>query len=296
MSAAAARRPLAIRLLVAYFESSTPNYAAGLAFNALLTMFPIVLGLFALLGLVVHDPAVYREVVRSVLQVFPADAQPSLRQVLEEARRNAGTFGVLSLLGLLWAGTGLFGSLEFALDQVYRVAGRNPVRQRLIGLQLILVFVVAIVLDAALNAGIGFIDGQLLNAATYLNVVAGWLVVTYLLFWVYRYVPHRRMTTREVLPGAFAAGALVELLSLAFPLLYGLTHQASAYTKTFALLLALATWLYLMSQLLLMGAVLNRLIADERSGPAVPRGQQPPAVTLEKDAEAARIEVQEARR
>jgi membrane protein len=290
---AARRPPILVRLLFAYFESSTSNYAAGLAFNAFLTMFPIVLGLFALLGAVIHDPAVFREVERAVIQAFPADTQPSLRQALQEARHNAGTIGVISIVGLLYSGTGLFASLEFALDQIYGVRGRNPIAQRIRGVGLILVFAVAIVLAAVLNAAIGFLDGQLLNSAAYLNVVAGWLVITYLMFWIYRYVPNRAMTTREVLPGAVAAGALIELLSLAFPLINSLTHQASAYTKTFTLLLALATWLYLMCQLILMGALFNRLIAEERSTPSVPGPQEVAPATAEEHAEAPGVEARE---
>ena len=295
MSSPARPRPILVRLVIAYFESSTPNYAAGLAFNAFLTMFPIVLGLFAIVGFVVHGAE------QVVVQVFPGpEAQGTVRQVLQDATRNAGTIGAISLVGLLWAGTGLFASLEFALNQISRVGGRNLIRQRLTGLRLIAVFVVAIVLAVGLNAAIGLVDGQLLNAAAYLNVVAGWLVITYLLFWIYRYVPNRRMGTREVLPGALAAGALIELLTLAFPLLYALTHRASAYTRGFALLLALATWLYLMSQLLLMGALFNRLLAERRSARGVPDLQQAPAAVRVdgrgEDRQAPGVEVPEARR
>lgn len=289
------RRRLPVRLVLAYFDSGTPNYAAGLAFNAFLAMFPIVLGLFSILGFVLHDATVYRSVEAVVVQAFPADAQRPIRQVLRDAQNNAGTIAAVSVVGLLYSGTALFASLEFALNQIYGVRGRHPIRQRIIGLQLIAVFGVAIVFAVALNAAVAFIDGQLLNAAAYLNVVAGWLVITYLLFWIYRYVPNVRLSAREVTAGAAAAGLLIELLTLAFPFLFDLTHRASPYTRTFTLLLVLMTWVYLMGQLVLMGALLNRMLRDERrSAPAVPRLEDATPVAVAEDREPAGIEVGEA--
>lgn len=254
------RRSIVGRLLVAYFDSQTPNYAAGLAFNAFLTMFPIILGLVALVGIVLQDRAVLRAVERAIVTAFPLDAQAQVLKTQREVAAHAGTIGIVAVLGLLWSGTSLFASLEFALNRVYGLQGRHPLRQRLRGLRLILVFAVGIVVTVFLNAAIGFIQGQLLNITAYLNVVAGWLVISYLLIAVYRLAPNLRLTVREVLPGAIAAGALIELLTLAFPLIWRLTHRVSLYTQGVTFFFFLATWLYLTCQLLLMGAVLNRLL------------------------------------
>lgn len=279
------RGSLGERLLSAYFEGQASNYAAGLAFNAFLTMFPIILGLFAILGLFMRDTGFYRAVEHLLVGIFPVNARDSrdIDVTLNAASRHAGTLGLVSLVALIWSGTGLFASLEFALNQVYGVRGRHPLRQRITGLRLIGVFVAAIVLAVLLNALVALIDPNLAP----LNVVAGWLVLTYLLFWIYRFVPNLRLTSREVLPGAIGAGFLIELVSLAFPALYHLTHRASVYTKGFAIFFLLATWLYLLSQLLLMGATLNRLLrpAAEASAAEVPGLQEAAAAAVREDAE-----------
>ena len=252
------RRSLLGRLLWSYFESQTPNYAAGLAFNAFLTMFPIILGMVAILGVFLRDTDFYRQVLSVLVGIFPVDARGSteIEVTLRGASRHAGTLALVSLVALLWSGTGLFASLEFALNHIYGVAGRSVLKQRLSGLRLIAVFAVAVVAAVALNSVIGLVD----PGVAPLNVVAGWLVCAYLLGWIYRYVPNLRLTLREVMPGALLAGGLIELLTLAFPLLYQATHRATVYTKGFAIFFLLATWLYLLCQLLLMGAVFNRLL------------------------------------
>lgn len=278
------RATLAGRVVFGYFESQTPNYAAGLAFNAFLTMFPIILGLVAILGLFLRDTAFFTAVERVLVSIFPVDARDNrdVEATMRAATQHAGTLGAVSLLVLLWSGTGLFASLEFALNHIYGVAGRNPIQQRISGLRLVGVFVIAIVLAVVLNSAIGLIDSNLAP----LNILAGWLVLTYLLAWIYRFVPNLRLTFREVMPGAVAAGGLIELLTLAFPVFYRLTHTASAYTKGFAIFFFLATWLYLLSQLLLMGAVLNRLLrpVTPRSAGDVPGLQDAAAIALAKEA------------
>jgi membrane protein len=278
-----ARRSLVGRLLVAYFESETPNYAAGLAFNALLTMFPIMLGIFAVFGLFLSSTDFYRDTEKVLIGVFPLDNTRSIENALNTASRHAGTIGLVSLLALLWSGTGLFGSLEFALNRVYRVRGRNPFWQRVIGLRLILVFVTAVVLTVSVNSLLGG-----LGLGAILNILAGWVLIASMLAWIYRYVPNLRLTLREVLPGALAAGALIELVTLVFPVAFSVTHQASIYTRSFLLFFALATWLYVMSQLLLMGAVLNRLLRPLGSI-AVPAAEHPAAVAVNQDPERARV-------
>ena len=286
------RRSLAWRLLSAYQDSQASNYAAALAFNAFMTMFPIILGLFAILGLFLRDTDLYRAVEHLFVGLFTVNARDSrdIDVLLAGATRHAETLGIVSVLALAWSGTGLHGSLEFALNHVYGVAGRSFLRQRLGGLRLIGVFAVAVVAAVSLNSLTGLIDPNL----TPLNILGGWLVLTYLLFWIYRFVPNLKLSSREVLPGALAAGALMELVSLVFPVFYHLAHAASVYTKGFALFFLIASWLYVLSLLLLMGAVLNTLLQPPRPTSAgdVPGLEQAAAFAISQNAKSGGVEAQ----
>ncbi len=284
------KRSLLGRLLWSYFDSQTPNYAAGLAFNAFLTMFPIILGLVAILGLFLSDPGTKHQVVAVLVGIFPLDPRGAteIENTLNATTKHEGALLLASLVALIWSGTGLFGSLEFALNHIYGVAGRNPLRQRLVGLRLIVVFVIAVVAAVALNSLVAFVDAD----PALLNVAAGWLVCAFLLAWIYRFVPNLRLTVREVLPGAVLAGLLIELATLLFPLAWHSTHRASVYTKGFALFFLLATWLYLLCQLLLMGAVLNRLLRPVTpiSAGDVPGLKEAAAVALAQEAQAGGVQ------
>ena len=80
---------------------------------------------------------------------------------------------------------------------------------------------------------------------------------------LYRFVPNRTFRFRDVLPGAILAGILIELLSLAFPLYAKVAGSFNTYGAQFGLFFLLATWFYLLSQVVLLGAVYNRFRLGE---------------------------------
>jgi hypothetical protein len=126
------------RLIRRYGEDRADLLVSVVAFNALFSMFPIALGVLAIVGLILRRPDDLAMAQAIVLSVVPANSAASLLQAIDGARQSAGLFGLLSLVGLLWAGSGLFDALEMALDRVYRVPSRSLVRQKLMGLGMML--------------------------------------------------------------------------------------------------------------------------------------------------------------
>jgi membrane protein len=249
------KRTFIVRFAMAYGESQAGNYAAGLAFNAFMTMFPLMLGILALIGLVLRDPRVQAELELVLLNSFPADAHDQLEGTLTSVRHYSGLLGALAILGLIWTGTGLFAALEFALDNMFGARPRNFLRQRLMGLAMIGVFLVAILAAVALNALAAF-----LPTARFVGPVVGVLVLTGLMLAIYRVVPNRTSNLAELWPGALLAAVLTELVTLAFPLFTKLMNGFNTYGAVLALFFLLATWLYFVSQAILLGAVLNRML------------------------------------
>ena len=249
---------LPVRVLSAYGESRASNYALALAFAGFVSMFPIMLGALSIIGLAIRDQTTGRRFESLVLQVFPDSAQPEVLQALQGVKQSAGWLGVLSIAGLLWSASSIFATLEFAFTEIFGTSQRDVLRQRLMGLVMMVVLVVAIVLTVAVNALAAFfpfawITGLLIGAA----------VMVSLLVALYRLVPNRTFTARKVLPGALVAGVLIEVLSLAFPLYAKIAHSFNTYGAQFALFFLLATWFYFLSQLVLLGAVFNRFRLGE---------------------------------
>lgn len=269
-----AQQTVPARVLMAYGESQASNYALALAFAGFMAMFPLMLGALSIIGLAIRDPQTEAKFTLLVLQVFPSSAQPELQGALHGVKESAGWLGLLSLAGLIWSASSIFSTMEFALTEIFGTKQRDMLRQRLMGLVMMLVLVAAIVLTVLINAG-----GAIVASLSYLSwgksqivwvvsFVAGALVMVTLLVMLYRFVPNRTFKTRDVLPGALLAGVMVEILSFAFPLYAKVAGGFNTYGAQFGLFFLLATWFYLLSQLVLLGAVYNRF----RMGEPVHRG------------------------
>jgi len=252
------QRSQPMRVLVAYGDSRASNYALALAFAGFVSMFPLMLGALSILGLAIRDQETETRFQSLVLQLFPTSAQPELLQALNAVKKSAGWLGLVSIAGLVWSASSIFATLEFGLSQIFGAKQRDVLRQRLMGLVMMVVLVVAIVLTVVVNG-----LAALFPYAWVTSIVVGAAVMVALLVALYRLVPNRTYPARRLLPGAVLAGVLIEVLSLVFPLYASLAHSFNTYGAQFALFLLLATWFYLLSQLILLGAVYNRFRLGE---------------------------------
>jgi uncharacterized BrkB/YihY/UPF0761 family membrane protein len=107
-----------------------------------------------------------------------------------------------------------------------------------------------------------------------------------LLYAIYRVVPNTHIQHREAWPGALMAGLGIEVLTLAFPLYYGLTHQINVLGRGLFLIFLIVTWAYFLCHLLLLGAVVNRL----RLAGRVPQLHHAAPVALAEQAERRGVE------
>src|SRR3982074_3172756 len=139
-----AQNPLPIRVITAFGESQASNYAGALAFSAFLAMFPMMLGALSIIGLAIRDPATEARFQTLILQVFPGNAQPELQSAIHGVKQSAGLLGLVSLGGLVWSASGIFATMEFALTQIFGTKQRDMLRQKLMGLVMSVLRVVAL--------------------------------------------------------------------------------------------------------------------------------------------------------
>jgi membrane protein len=268
------RSSVAARVVSAFGASQASYHASALAFAAFLAMFPMILGALSILGLAIHDPGTEARFQALILQMFPGNAQPELQNAIHGVKQSAGWMGVASLVGLLWAASGIFSMLELALGQIFGTKRRHVLRQRLMGLLMMLLLVAAIAITVGANAVAAYLPYAWLT-----SFLVGATVMVALLVVLYRFVPNRAFKVREVLPGALLAGVLIEVLSLAFPLYGRIAGGFNTYGAQFGLFFLLATWLFLLSELVLLGAVYNRVRLEQPSADTAVRRRERRIVT-----------------
>jgi membrane protein len=239
-----------LRILAAYGESQASNYAAALAFSCTLAMFPLMLGILSLVGLSIRDPGTEAKAQTLIIQMFPGPAQSQLLSALHGVRQSAGWLGFLALAGLVWSASGIFSTMEFALTQIFGTKQRDMVRQKVMGFLMMMLLVVAVGVTVLANT-----LAALFPFAWITGFVIGSVVMVGLLVMLYRFVPNRTFDVGDVIPGALLAGVLIEVFSLGFPLYARYAGGFNTYGAQFGLFFLLATWFYIVSQLIMLGAV-----------------------------------------
>jgi YihY family inner membrane protein len=245
-----------------YGDDNGGVLVANLAFSAFISLFPLLLVLVTILGLVAaSDPAIRHDVLNAVAGQFPALGQ-QLTGNVHQLQRSSVVGLIVGLAGVAWGTTGLAQAGLFTMEQVWNLPGpaRPGYVQRLgraaefIGL--LGVGVVVTTLLAGLNA-----YGR--NAAIFvvLTEVAAAAVNAGMYLAAFRVLTPKGVPTRKLLPGAVVGGiAWTVLQVLGTYLVQHFVHSGSAYS-IFATVLGLVAWINLVAQVTVYAAEVNVVLA-----------------------------------
>jgi membrane protein len=279
-----AGRSLVAQTVRTYFRAGGQNWAAAIALNLLLSLFPIFLLILFVASLLLHG---HGEVSteRLVSDVLPPGAgRQQAVQALGAVRRSTGILGVLSLLGLAYAGSGLFGCMETAFSVVHRSRGRPWLRQKLMALSMIGVFAVltlaAIGSSSALAlvqeiaaARVGRPPVSLPGGGLLLQAPIGVAIGLVLFGSIYLIVPNLPMSVRRTWPGTVVGAVAFELLGLAWPYyIRTVGHNASTYGALFGLFALVTSYVLLLAQIVVIGACVNATVDERRERRGSPPG------------------------
>lgn len=263
-----------------------PLLAAGVAFYAFLSLFPAMVALVLLYGLVA-DPADVTAQMESFAAALPAEAQAlvtSQLQSLAASSQQSLGFGLLVAVALsLWSASAGVGNLITAINAAYdEEETRGLVRRKGLALGLTLGAIVFVVVAIGLVA-VAPVVIEALGLPTWLEVVVEvgrWvgllLAVMLALAVLYRTAPDRDAPKmRWVSVGAVVATVLWMLASAGFSLY---VDNFGSYGRTYGPLagvVVLMLWLWITSYAVLLGAEINAE-AEQQTGRDTTRGEPQP--------------------
>ncbi|WP_422026270.1 YihY/virulence factor BrkB family protein [Roseovarius sp.] len=242
--------------------------SAGVAFYAMLSIFPALTAVIAIWGLVA-DPQTIGEQIGLARQLLPEEAFRILEdQVATVIAQTASTLqltGLLSLVLALWTARNGVASLVRGLNAAYREAHRPNVVKRYavaIGLTLLLIFVALFAFAAVVMVPIVLAFTALPFGVELLVSAIKWLIVIGVVFFsiglLYRWGPNRRPAQVPWLsPGAVFAVLTWAAGSIAFSLYIRNFGSLNEVYGSIGAAIALQLWYYLSAYLVLFGALLN---------------------------------------
>ncbi len=261
-----------------FSDDNVTDWAAALTYYSVLSLFPALLVLIAILGLV-GGPKTTKALLDIVTQVAPSGAADTFRPTIEGVVNSKGGAGAVFGFGLLaavWSASGYIGAFFRASNQVWEIEeGRGPVRLiplRLAVTVLLLILVAAIVLALMISGPIAEAVGNVVGlGSTAVTVwsIAKWpvilIVVSGIVAFLYYVAPNARLPGfRWVTPG----GLLAVVLAIVASLLFGVyVANFGSYNATYGALggvIVFLLWLWIVNNALLFGSELDAELERSR--------------------------------
>lgn len=265
-------------------EDECADMGASLAYYALFSLFPLLLVVLSVFGFVAGPGSGAREqILLLARESFPPSAYGTVLDTLNSLSENRGAVGVVGFATLLLGASGFFGALDKSFQKIWRAHLEAPAdggllskmlaaaRQRALAFALVLGCVLLVlasmlaglVIEALLAVAQGVtgvvpfirLDEVWVLQAVQLGV--SFVVLALVLALLYRALPPAAVRFGDVWLGALAAALL--LLALQRLVVGGVVNLGADYQSYGVIggVMLLMFWIYLTSQVLLLGAELS---------------------------------------
>jgi len=121
------------------YEDNLTGMASMVAYNLLLSLFPLALIALFIAGQVLSSQEVETSVVHDLEQLFPTAAESTLLSALRTLRTSSTTVGLAALVASLWVGSSFWGALDTAFCRIYHRPCRSWVRQKVFAIGMLVV-------------------------------------------------------------------------------------------------------------------------------------------------------------
>src|SRR5918992_2514491 len=265
------------RTVTEFKEDNLTDWAAALTYYGILAIFPALLVLVSILGLI-GDSAT-QPLIDNLGSVAPGPAKEIFTSAIENLQGSsgaAGVFFVIGLLGALWSASGYVAAFMRASNAIYDMPEGRPIWKTLpvrVGLTVLLIVLtvisaVAVTVTGGLAEEVGNLIGLGDTAVTVWGI-AKWpalvLLVSFMFAVLYWAAPNvKQPGFRWITPGGLLAVLGWVIASVAFA--FYVSNFAS-YNKTYGALagpIVFLLWLWISNICILLGAELNAELERSR--------------------------------
>lgn len=297
---------LAYRTVREMSADDATHMAAGVAYYAMLSLFPLSVGLISLLGLVLDSAALEGEVITFFHSYIPGSKE-LLAANINATGSIRGFLGVVSFLGLFWSASLLFGAVTRVVNRAWDIHQDRPfyidkLRHILMAFSVAPLFLMSIGATASLHilgahdvpviGRVEFLDNDVITIVTrplpFLFTLAIFLLI-------YKFTPNTKTYWRYVWPGALLGAVLFEVCKSLFVFYLDNFADYERVYGSMASVIVLLAWTYFSGLILIAGAEFSseyermklglergRVIVDRH--PARPSAQSAKSPASEEDA------------
>lgn len=244
-------------------------HAGAFAYNAFLSIFPLLLLLSSVLGFILKSyPSIHEKIMEGIYSAIP-DFGSVIENTLKAIQSKPAVVGIIGLVGLLWTGTRIVYSLERGFRDVWGTEKRGFLKGRLLGVLVIAMVGVLGLASAGTYVGVSSFRNNMLKqggawtALAFLIAILFRLIFNFLLFFlIYMVVPKRKQLASRVAKGAFFSAVLFLLLQYVLDFYFGSLSHATVLYGTIGVVISLMVWLYFTGMIAFLGAEFIRALPE----------------------------------
>ncbi|HXF03424.1 MAG TPA: YihY/virulence factor BrkB family protein [Arthrobacter sp.] len=251
-----------------FTDDDCTDLAAGLTYYGVLSLFPGLLALVSVLGLVGQAEATTNAMLSMVEKVAPGQAVNVIRQPIEQlaSSQGAGLAFVVGLVGAIWSASGYVNAFGRAMNRIYEVDEGRPFWKlrpvmlliTVVVLLLAVLMMLMLVLSGPVAQAVGSFIGLGDVAVTVWNIAKWPLLVVFAVLMIavlYYATPNVKQPKFRWM----SLGALIALVVLALATLGFAFYVANfgSYNKTYGAIggvIVMLLWFWLVNLALLFGA------------------------------------------
>ncbi len=262
-----------IRRIIDFSYDSTDQHISAFVgqstFFIFLSFFPLINLIFVFAPFL---PFSEEQLTDLMLKVFPADLAKYVESMIKDIYSNgAPSFTIISVVVGLWASAKGLMAIRNGLNEIYHSREKkNYFVIRGISALYTLIFLVAMIVLTMLNLfGRQILDqikanhqeiGHVTDLIDRLSGVGSFLLVFILLWGMYTMLPSRRLLFRYQAVGAVFTASAWALVSSLFSLYIDYSISKSAMYGSLTTIISLLLWLYIMVNLIFIGAQINEFL------------------------------------
>jgi len=267
------------RALLEFRDDNAADWAASLTYYSILSLFPGLIVLFSLLGVLGQYPDTTNALLDIVRDLGPASAVDTLSGPIEDVTRDSGGAAALlgfGMLGAIWSASGYLGAFARASNAIYEVEEGRPfwkMRPQQIGMTLLMIVLVAalaigLVVSGPVAEAVGDVIGLGSTAVTIWGI-AKWPVmvgiVAFLCAVLFYWAPNvEQPKFRWISPGSLLAVVAWIVASALFALYVANFSSYSATYGSLGGIVVFLLWIWISNNALLLGQELNAELERER--------------------------------
>jgi YihY family inner membrane protein len=268
-------RSILLHSLHQFHENDLFTSSAAMSYFGLMALFPALLLLLA----ISNQFAAATYLLTRAVEVYPGSGN-FLRDTIRSLSSVSTGIIITCVVVVLWAGSWVFAVIERALNRIWGATSRTFLHGRaltigmigVVGLLLASSVLITSVIVALREMAEKLSPRQLARYPILLSVgsvfwqgifaILSFLVTVVLFVLVYRFMPKAEVTLRDTLPGAIVGGLLWEIAKYVFAWSLNYFHYDQIYGSVGAVV-AVLTWSYVSSLILLFGAQLTAVFHRE---------------------------------